>query len=114
METSLRCLRSSTRASLGTFPGVVRYQATIPATIRSEASFNARWSFPAACLAVPKPSVDDNAGATDPVAGQCRPSLARLHLAQAARSPEAAGHQRWKIGRVVFAYRQLRCLKELL
>ena len=36
------------QASHGTFPVIVRYQATIPATIRSEASFNARWSFPEA------------------------------------------------------------------
>ena len=28
------------------FPAIVHFQATIPGTIRSEASFNALWSFP--------------------------------------------------------------------
>ena len=40
-----RFSRFSTPASHGTFPVIVPYQATIPVTIRSEASFNARWSF---------------------------------------------------------------------
>ena len=41
----LRYLQSSTRASRGTFPVMARYQATMPATIRSEASFNADGAF---------------------------------------------------------------------